>query len=95
MYKRLSELEKGKEYEILDYNLKFVESLNKNILNVTINIDGLECSVGLPDKIKRRFEALSRSEQDEIIGRKFKYDIKCFSKPDGVEIIYYNVKFVV
>jgi hypothetical protein len=92
VHKKLSDLEEGKEYKILDYNFKFVESLKKYILNVTVIVDGVVCSVRLPDKI-RRFVALSSSEQDEIIGRKFKYNIKYFKKHDGEEITNYNVRF--
>jgi hypothetical protein len=97
IYKKLSELEEGKEYEILDYDIKFVESLKKYILNVTINVDGLECSVGLPDKIRRRFDVLSRNEQDKIIGQKFKYDIKYIPKAYGehhATTLCYNVRFI-
>ena len=93
MYKKLSELEEEKEYEILDYNFKFVESLKKYILNVTINVDGLVCSVGLPDKSRRTFVALSRSEQDEIIGQKLFHQLKIFTDKFGKIVTYYDVKF--
>ena len=94
IYKKLSELEEGKEYEILDYDLKYISALDKHILNVTINVDGNECSVGLPDKIRKQFEAQGEFERDKIIGLKFMYVRKLYTKYDGPQVTYYNVTFI-
>ena len=91
-YKTLSELEEGREYEIVDYDLKFVESFGKSILNVTINIDGERCSVGLPDRSRKNFEAEDQNDRDQIIGLKFQYKKNVVIGKDGKELTYYNVK---
>ena len=93
IYKKLAELEQGKEYEILKYNLTFVESLEKPILSVTIVVDDEQCRVSLPDKVRRRFETEEEDKRDQIIGLKLKYKTNSVAGEDGKQFVYYNVKF--
>jgi hypothetical protein len=95
IYKKVRELKEGTSYEILAYDLKFIESLGKHILNVTIICDGNKCSVGLPDKIRKNFEAQGEFEREYIVGSSFQYKIKTFySLTNGEQVTYYDVTVV-
>jgi hypothetical protein len=92
IYKKLSELEQGREYKILHYCLNYIESLEKHILNLTFNCDDSVCSVGMPDRIRKKLEA--QKELEHIVGKKLQINAKSFINKEGKAITYYDVTFV-
>ena len=93
IYKKIAELEQNKKYKIISHDLRYVEHLDKNILNVILDVDGERWSVGLSDKIRQKFESQNDIEREKIVGLKLFHQLKTFTDKFGKIVTYYDVKF--
>src|SRR6476659_2658643 len=101
-YKKLSDLKKNKKYKVLDANIKFVEKFKKDILYLTLEVEGApsglgfasrKYEVGIPDKY-----LIKLNEQDtdpkSLINKFVKVDSKKYTpKGSTEERTFYNVEF--
>jgi len=101
-YKKLSDLKKNKKYKVLDANIKNVEKFNKDILYLTLEVEGApsglgfaarKYEVGAPDKYLFKLNE-EKTDPKSLINKFVKVDSRKYTpKGSAEERTFYNLEF--